>query len=211
MCAVRTYSFMLQFKVQSDILRQNIFSYSYLMSSSQLIYWEIRKKKQEKKKEIKEGHFSAILWKVKRKTWMVEGLRSLKNHLVCAMEIVLAELNAMSITSLAIFKLPLTPPTSKSSSDAICNSFIPINAHKFLHFLVLFLFTEITKLIRTEIYIIKLLFILENHVKTAVISNKNSWIYLSSIIWIPVFCQCLWFLGLPVLHYLLLSLVRYKN
>lgn len=42
-------------------LRQNLFKYSYLLNSSQLIYWKINKgEKQERNKAIKEGHFSAI-------------------------------------------------------------------------------------------------------------------------------------------------------
>lgn len=45
---------------------------------------------------------------------MVEGLRYLQNHLVCILEIVLTEVNEMSITPLAILKLPLTPPTIKA-------------------------------------------------------------------------------------------------
>lgn len=80
---------------------------------------------------------------------MVEGLRYLQNHLVCTMEIVLTEDNEISITPLAILKLPLTLLTSKSTNDMIYNSFIPLNAHKFLHFLVLALFTKRTKHIRT--------------------------------------------------------------
>lgn len=82
---------------------------------------------------------------------MVEGLRYMQNHLVCTMEIVLTEVNEMSITPLAILELPLTLLTSKNTSDMICNSFTPLNAHKFLNFLVLVLFTERrTKHIRTE-------------------------------------------------------------
>lgn len=81
---------------------------------------------------------------------MVEGLRHLQNHLVCTMEIVLTEANEMSITPLAILKLPLTLLKNKSTNDMICNSFTPLNPHKFLHFLVLVLFTKRTKHIRTE-------------------------------------------------------------
>lgn len=92
---------------------------------------------------------------------------------VCTMEIVLTEVYEISITPLEILKLPLTQITGKRTSDMICNSFIPLNAHKFLHFQLLVLFTERTKHIRTENLHNKALYILQNPVKTAVISNKK--------------------------------------
>lgn len=101
---------------------------------------------------------------------------------VCTMEIVLTEVNEILITPLEILKLPLTQLTGKMISDMICNSFIPLNVNKFLHFLLLVLFIEKPKHIRTENLRNKVLYILKNHVKSAVISNKKLWFYLAHII-----------------------------
>lgn len=118
---------------QSDILSQNIFSYSCLRNSSKLIYEKIKAGKRQEKKKNSQG-----------RTFFSYSMKSEKKNLNGGRSEIFAESPdlcqgncaewsyEMSITPLAILKLPLPILTSKSTCDMIRNSFIPLNAHKFL-------------------------------------------------------------------------------